>query len=191
VAAEHRDRAEEPDGRAERSALAPVLEAFSPMSLHVHRMTGAVIGRPGELAAIQQEMVSARTGRLVGLTIEGEPGIGKTRLLLAAREMAEQAGLTTIAVTADEELRGTFLLARSILGSREAVEAVSGRAAEEPLARCLEAMSGQDDASLASLPADRRLQRTFDLGAFAFRALGQEGGLVLLIDDVQWADDDS
>jgi len=191
VDADDRDRAGEPDDRAERSALAPVLEAFSPMSLHVHRMTGAVIGRPGELAAIQQEMASARTGRLVGLTIEGEPGIGKTRLLLAAREMAEQAGLTTIAVTADEELRGPFLLARSILGSREAVEAVSGRPAEEALARCLEAMSGQDDASLASLPADRRLLRTFDLGAVAFRALAEDRGLALLIDDVQWADDDS
>jgi hypothetical protein len=185
VDAGDRDRAEEPEGRAERSALAPVLEAFSPMSLHVHRMTGAVIGRPGELAAIQQEMASARTGRLVGLTIEGEPGIGKTRLLLAAREMAEQAGLTTIAVTADEELRGPFLLARSILGSREAIEAVSGRPAEEALARCLEAMSGQDDASLASLPADRRLLRTFDLGAIAFRALAEDRGLALLIDDVQ------
>ncbi len=182
----------EPSGEPpEAAALAPVLQAFSPMALHVHRGSGDVVGRPVELAAIGQEIASARTGRLVGLTLEGEPGIGKTRLLLAARELAEQAGFTTIAVTADEELRGPFLVARSILGSQEAVDAAAGGAAQEPLARCLAAMSGQDDPGLASLPSDQRVLRTFDLGAVAFRALAQERGLAILIDDVQWADDDS
>jgi len=182
----------EPSGESpEAAALAPVLQAFSPMSLHVHRGTGDVVGRPTELAAIGQEIASARTGRLVGLTLEGEPGIGKTRLLLAARELTEEAGFTTIAVTADEELRGPFLVARSILGSQEAVDAAVGVAVQEPLARCLAAMSGQDDPGLASLPSDQRVLRTFDLGAVAFRALAEERGLAILIDDVQWADDDS
>ncbi len=175
----------------DEAALAPVLQSFSPMALHVSRVTGGVVGRPVELAAIAQEIASARTNRLVGLTLEGEPGIGKTRLVLAARELAEQAGLTTIAVTADEELRGPFLLARSILGSQQAVEAAAGDAAEEPLAGCLGAMSGQDDPALASLPADQRLLRTFDLGAVAFRALAEKSGLAILIDNLQWADDDS
>jgi tetratricopeptide (TPR) repeat protein/DNA-binding CsgD family transcriptional regulator len=162
------------------------------MALHVNRATGGVVGRPVELAAIEQEIASARTNRLVGLTLEGEPGIGKTRLLLAARELAERAGLTTIAVTADEELRGPFLVARSILGSQPAMDAAAGDpTAAEPLARCLGAMSGQDDPGLASLPADQRVLRTFDLGAVAFRALAAKGGLAILIDDLQWADDDS
>ncbi len=100
----------------DEAAIAPVLRSFSPMALHVDRVSSSVVGRPAELTAIEQEIASARTNRLVGVTLEGEPGIGKTRLLLAARELAEQAGLTTIAVTADEELRGPFLLARSILG---------------------------------------------------------------------------
>jgi hypothetical protein len=178
-------------GTSLEPALAPVLQPFSPMALHVHRGAGEVVGRPVELAAIAQEIATARTGRLVGLTLEGEPGIGKTRLLLAARELAEQAGFTTVAVTADEELRGPFLVARSILGSREAVEAAAGGPAQEPLSRCLAAMSGQDDPGLASLPSDQRVLRTFDLGAVAFRALAERGGLAVLIDDVQWADDDS
>jgi tetratricopeptide (TPR) repeat protein/DNA-binding CsgD family transcriptional regulator len=176
---------------SELGTLEPALQSFSPMALHVGRVTGEVVGRPLELTAIEQEIASARMDRLVGLTLEGEPGIGKTRLLLAARELAQQAGLTTIAVTADEELRGPFLLARSILGSQQAVDAVVGNEAEEPLARCLRAMSGQDDPGLASLPADQRLLRTFDLGAVAFRALAEKSGLAVLIDDLQWADDDS
>ena len=52
-------------------------------------------------------------------------------------------------------------------------------------------MSGQDDPGLATLPADRRLLRTFDLGAVAFRALAADGPLAVLIDDLQWSDDDS
>ena len=186
-----RNQGSDVDGPSIEAALAPVLESFSPMALHVGRVTGDVVGRPAELAAIEQEIASARMERLVGLTLEGEPGIGKTRLLLAARELAERAGLTTIAVTADEELRGPFLLARSILGSQQAVEVAAGGPAEEPLARCLGAMSGQDDPGLASLPVDQRVLRTFDLGAVAFRALAGKSGLAVLIDDLQWADDDS
>ena len=174
------------------TALASVLEPFSPMALHVHRAAGAVVGRHAEQDAIRQELASAATGRLAGLTLEGEPGIGKTRLLLAAGEMASAAGFTTIAVTADEELRGPFLLARSILGSPEAVEVAAERpGTTEALAGSLDSMSGKDDPGLATLPADRRLLRTFDLGAVAFRALAAQRPLAVLVDDLQWSDDDS
>jgi DNA-binding CsgD family transcriptional regulator len=183
-------RTEEEGPRSEGPALASVLEPFAPMALHVHRAGGAVVGRRAEQDAIRQELASAATGRLAGLTLEGEPGIGKTRLLVAAGEMAVAAGFTTIAVTADEEIRGPFLLARSILGSSEALGSVGGEAAEA-LAGSLDSMSGQDDPGLATLSADRRLLRTFDLGAVAFRALAAERPLAILIDDLQWSDDDS
>ena len=52
-------------------------------------------------------------------------------------------------------------------------------------------MSGQDDPGLATLPPDSRLLRTFDLGAVAFRALAAERPLAILIDDLQWSDEDS
>ena len=108
--------------------------SFSPMALDVHRATGDVVGRPAELQAIAQELATARAGRLVGLTVEGEPGIGKTRLLVAAAERATADGFTAIAVTADEELRGPFLVARSILGSPEAARAAE-RSADRRRAR--------------------------------------------------------
>jgi DNA-binding CsgD family transcriptional regulator/tetratricopeptide (TPR) repeat protein len=163
----------------------------SPLALQVRRVTGAVVGRPAELAAIQQELATARSGRLTALTVEGEPGIGKTRLLLSASELAAAQGFTTIMVAADEEIRGPFLLARSIVGSPGATSAAAGTPAAEPLSRCLDALSGQDDPSLASLAADQKLLRTFDLGAVAVRALAAERPLALLVDDLQWADDDS
>ena len=61
-------------------------QSFSTLALQIRRVVGGVVGRPLELAAIQQEMTSALQGRLAGITVEGEPGIGKTRLIVAASE---------------------------------------------------------------------------------------------------------
>jgi DNA-binding CsgD family transcriptional regulator len=183
-------RTDERDGPL-NTPLASVLQPLSPLAMQVRRVMGAVVGRPAELSAIQQEIAAVRAGRLAALTLEGEPGIGKTRLLLSAAEIAGAEGFATLMVAADEEIRGPFLLARSILGSPNATDAAAGTQAAEPLARSLGALSGQDDPGLASLPADQQLLRTFDLGAVAIRALAAEQPVALLIDDVQWADDDS
>ena len=149
-------------------------------------------GRSAELQAIAQELATAGAGRLVGLTVEGEPGIGKTRLLVAAAEQATADGFTAIAVTADEELRGPFLVARSILGSPEAARAAStirGPPRRSPAAstRCRDRTTRDSPRS----SPDSRLLRTFDLGAVAFRALAAERPLAILIDDLQWSDEDS
>ena len=162
----------------------------SPLALHSMRSPGALVGRPAEMTALEQELAAA-SGRLVGVTLEGEPGIGKTRLLLAAAEMATAKGFTTIGVTGDEELRGPFLVARSIVGSAEALRAAAGTPAEASLARCTDAMTGQDDPSLATLPPDAKLLRTLDLGAVAVRDLAAIRPVAILVDDLQWADDDS
>ena len=150
-----------------------------------------MVGRPVELAAIEQELALARGGRLAAVTLEGEPGIGKTRLILAASEAATAQGFTTIAVAADEEIRGPFLLARSIVGSPEAAAAADGTAAQGPLEAGVAALSGRDDPGLDSLPPDQKLLRTLDLGAVALRALATERPLAMFVDDLQWADDDS
>ena len=176
---------------ADPQALAPLLQPFSPLALKVRRVTSAVVGRPVELTAIQQELAAAKSGRLAATTVEGEPGIGKTRLLLAASDIAAAQGFTTVAVAADEEIRGPFLLARSIVGSPEAVSAVEGTAARDALGRSLDALTGQDEPGFESFPPDEKLLRTLDLAAVAVRSLAEAKPLAILIDDLQWADDDS
>lgn len=171
--------------------LASILQPFSPLALQVRRVSGAVVGRPVELSAIEHELDTARSGKLAGITVEGEPGIGKTRLLLAASGLASALDFTTIAVAADEEIRGPFLLARSIIGSPEAATAAAGTEAAESLERSHLALSGNDDPGLASMPSDQKLLRTMDLAALALRALAATRPVALLIDDLQWADDDS
>lgn len=174
------------------SSAPPVAAAaFAPLGLLEHRTGRAVVGRPTELAAIEEGIAGAQGGRLAAVTVEGEPGIGKTRLLLAAREISLARGFLTVAVGADEELRGPFLLARSIVGAPEVAEAVAGSGSEPVIAAAAEALGGRDDPAFAGLSSDQRLLRSFDLATMAVRALTTDRPLALLIDDMQWADEDS
>ena len=173
------------------SAPALTMPPVSALALQVRRATGGVVGRQVELGAIRQELASAKAGRLAALTLEGEPGIGKTRVLLAAVELAAAEQFTPLAVTADEEIRGPFLLARSIFAGATAYESGNGGGAREPLQRALDAISGRDDPSLDALSPDQKLLRVFDLAALAIRALATTKPMAIVIDDLQWADDDS
>src|SRR6266568_4000686 len=166
----------------EELSLASDINPLCSLSLHVRRVSESVVGRPLELAAVE-EAVQTASQSFAGLTLEGEPGIGKTRLLLAAADIATAAGFLTIGVMADEQIRGPFLLARSIFASAEAQRAARGTPAEEPLQRAVDAVSGNDDPSLAELPADQKLLRAFDVASLAIRALSKLSPVAILIDD--------
>ena len=59
--------------------------------------------------------------------------------------------------TADEEIRGPFLLARSIFASPAALELSAGTAAEVPVQRVIQALSGADSELEALPPGDQVL----------------------------------
>ena len=168
----------------------PLLQALCPLAFQMRRGHGPVVGREAELAAIDNELSSALNG-LSAVTLEGEPGIGKTRLLLATAQLAAERGFTPVAVAADEELRGPFLLMRSILSCGPAADTVAGTAAEGPVRQAVDALAGHTDPGLDSLPAEQKLLRQFNLAAVALRALAEIKPVAILADDIQWADDDS
>lgn len=170
--------------------LDPLVGPQCSLAVQLRRATGAVIGRSAELDAISQEVRDA-SGRLVAVTLEGEPGIGKTRLLLAAAELASASGFTCVAITADEEIRGPFLVARSLFASSAIRDTAAGTPAEAAVSRVIEAISGRDERGLESLSPDAKLLRAFDLAGVAISTLATLRPLALLIDDVQWADDDT
>src|SRR4026209_2432152 len=93
-------------------ALDPLVQPQCSLSVQLRRATGSTVGRRAGLPASGQVLRDAKD-HLAALTLEGEPGIGKTRLLVAAAEMATEAGFTTVAITADEEIRGPLLLVSS------------------------------------------------------------------------------
>src|SRR5690554_2118502 len=91
------------------SALIP----FSSLGLRAARTTAAVVGRRAQTDAVEVEFAAAKNG-LSCISVEGEPGIGKTRFLLALEELANLAGFAVAAITADEKIRVPFLVARSL-----------------------------------------------------------------------------
>ena len=175
---------------ADGGALDPLVGPQCSLAVQLRRASGAVIGRSAELDAIAQELQEA-TSRLAAVTLEGEPGIGKTRLLLAAAELASASGFTCVAITADEEIRGPFLVARSLFASSAIHDTAAGTPAEAAVERVIGAISGRDERGFETLSPDAKLLRAFDLGGVAISTLAGLRPLALLIDDVQWADDDS
>jgi DNA-binding NarL/FixJ family response regulator/tetratricopeptide (TPR) repeat protein len=171
-------------------ALDPLVGPQCSLAVQLRHATGAVIGRSAELEAISRELREA-SRRLAAVTLEGEPGIGKTRLLLAASELAAASGFTCVAITADEEIRGPFLVARSLFASGAIHDTVAGTPAEAAVRRVVEAISGRDERGFETLSPDAKLLRAFDLAGVAIAELAGIRPLALLIDDAQWADDDT
>ncbi|HTK43855.1 MAG TPA: AAA family ATPase [Patescibacteria group bacterium] len=174
----------------EGDALDPLVQSQCSLSVQLRRATGSIVGRSTELNAIAQAIREAKT-RLTAVTLEGEPGIGKTRLLVATAEMTEAAGFTSVAITADEEIRGPFLVGRSLFANGAIREAAVGTRAEVALRRVVEALGGRDEPGFANLSPEAKLLRAFDLAGLAIGELARIKPLALLIDDVQWADDDT
>ena len=175
---------------ADGGALDPLVGPQCSLAVQLRRATGAVIGRNAQLDAISQELHEA-TERLAAVTLEGEPGIGKTRLLLAAAELASASGFTCVAITADEEIRGPFLVARSLFSSPAIRDTAAGTPAEAAVDRVIAAISGRDEPGFETLSPDAKLLRAFDLAGVAVSALAMLRPIALFIDDVQWADDDT
>jgi DNA-binding CsgD family transcriptional regulator len=147
----------------------------------------AIVGRSVELEAISAALDDALES-LVGISLEGEPGIGKTTLLGAAADEAAAKGFTPIIAVADEEIRGPLLLARAIFGSEE-LRADQPAPVKQLIDGVESALLGTDES--LGLPADERLLRVFDKAAQAMRAIARERPIALLLDDVQWGDQDS
>ncbi|HEX3266215.1 MAG TPA: AAA family ATPase [Candidatus Limnocylindrales bacterium] len=174
----------------EGEALDPLVQPQCSLQVQLRRATGSIVGRAAELQAIEQAIREAKD-HLAAVTLEGEPGIGKTRLLVAAADLAQAAGFITVAITADEEIRGPFLVARSLFGNGAIRDAALGTRAEVPVRRITEALTGRDEPGFENLSPEAKVLRAFDLAGIAIGQLALVRPLALLIDDVQWADDDT
>lgn len=183
-----RDSAEKRVG-AERSIRDASDQAFDPAS---PRSEAPIVGRRRELSAIESQLATATSG-LRAIVLEGEAGIGKTRMLEEAIHIATTADnhYLTLDVAADEELRGPFLLFRSLLGSPRMTAVAREAMALEPVDRAREAIGGRSADRDEGLSPQEKMLRIFDEAAAAMGALTKERPLALLFDDLQWADEDS
>ncbi len=164
--------------------------AFDPTS---RRSENPLVGRAEELQVIEGQLEAAPGSGLRAVVFEGEAGIGKTRMLEEAIDLAHgsEPPFYALDVTADEELRGPFLLFRSLLSSPRMAAIAREAMALEQLDRAQEAIGGKASTGGERLAPQEQMLRIFDEVTSAIAGLSRERPVALLCDDLQWADEDS
>jgi class 3 adenylate cyclase len=160
-----------------------------------HRLTGrrvspredtlasALVGRSRELERICAAADAVVAGRGGVLAVTGEPGVGKTRLVAETRELrphAEWVGASCESYAQSSSYQVVRQLVFKLMGvdrelSPEAMMLID---------------SGRGDTLPALTPAQAR-ERMVDILHDCLMARAAEGPLVVVVDDVQWADQSS
>ena len=141
-----------------------------------------LIERESELAVLDDVIRAAASGQGAAALIEGEAGIGKTRLMGLARARAEEAGLRVLYATADEIETGVaFAGARVLLG-----RAARNVPPDGPARLGVLALDGAlPDPTGPGSRGDEVVHALWWL----IVELADEQPLALFLDDAQWADE--
>jgi DNA-binding SARP family transcriptional activator len=156
------------------------------------------VGRERERAELQTAMAVARSGRCRTVLVCGEPGIGKTRLAALAALEAHRAGFAvswTAAVDGVEAPYGLWIDAIRQLLQRASPRAVATLREEHGsvLAGLVRGFGHRAPGHVSADWADRRTARHQLFAAFlaALEGMAAERPLLVVLDDLQWADAES
>ncbi len=148
-----------------------------------------LLERHAELDAIDRAVAAVTTGSGLTLIVEGQPGIGKSALLAAARDRAASTGLSVLAARAgDGELDYPWGVVRQLFE----VELVSC-SVDERAALLAEAAALAAPALGIAGPQAPEASEFATLHGLYWLAvnLTQRSPLMLVIDDLQWCDVES
>ncbi|HEV2813941.1 MAG TPA: ATP-binding protein, partial [Solirubrobacteraceae bacterium] len=137
-----------------------------------------LLEREREVEALREVIAGAAAGSGGIAVVEGDPGIGKTTLLDAARELAVEHGLDALGARGGELERDlTFGVARQVLEARVRDGGVRGAArAAAPILGLAEQEGEADEPSIVH-------------GLYwACADLAAGGPLCIAVDDAHWAD---
>jgi class 3 adenylate cyclase len=179
-------------------------------------LVSPMVGRDAELARLVEALGPVRSGIGRGARVMGEPGIGKSRLLAELRGVAEAEGFgwveaRTVSYGRDLPLHLAIDLVRAFCGLPDPLESIPVEEAVVHLSARLDELDSPDLAEVApylrhllSLPLDdagrERLAhvepqtlrpRYMEAVGTLVAAAARVSPLVMVCDDVHWADDAS
>ncbi|MDQ4004745.1 MAG: AAA family ATPase, partial [Actinomycetota bacterium] len=155
------------------------------------------VGREAELADLRRHVEEASDGRGALVLVGGEPGVGKTRLVLEAAEEASQFGMMALIGRCYEmETSTPYLPVAEILEStarqisRETLLEAMGDTAPE-IARLTPEFRRlyPDLPAPLDLPPEQARRYLFNSIAEFLDRAGRMHPLVLVLDDLHWADE--
>lgn len=177
------------------NALAQLAPEASDEAISGYLQSKAFVGRERELAHVNQLLACAREGYPQAVLIEGEPGVGRSRLLQEIVVSARLSGAITL--TIDKNLGSRpYALAESALAQLERALPVQTRALMQPHARALAPISplrssagGAVTAAEQSFGEARARLQSALLSVFA--DVAQTQLVALVVDDLQSVDEES
>lgn len=152
-----------------------------------------MVGREDALDELRRRWAEAATGRAPLVLVTGEPGIGKSRLAAAFAADVHAHGGTVLWGACTREPLGPYQPFAGAL--RDHLRSLSGRDASRmleafaPLAPLVPELSGSDQGGSTNPGVDRF--QLFEATSDALSLLAAQGGLVLVVDDLHWADPDT
>lgn len=161
-------------GRAHLRGFAETWQLWAVVDGAVAPDLSPTIGRDEELRALSALVDAVGTGSGQAVVVEGEAGIGKSHLLAVLAHQASSAGLTVVQARMDEVARRAGELARTLAKD----ERIAARRRSR-LRSLLEDGEGADDRSHAVMEG----------AADALEVLTRAGPVLLVVDDLHWADD--
>lgn len=157
------------------------------------------IGRERELAQVWEQLGIALRSRARVVVVTGDPGIGKTRLLTEVAARAAHAGLAVLHGGASEaagmppylpflEALGHHIhtIPAGVLCEQAGSDATILTSLFPELTARLETLP-----AAYTLPADQARLRLYQAVSAFLAAIAADDGLVLIFDDLQWADSSS
>ncbi|MBP2323156.1 DNA-binding SARP family transcriptional activator [Kibdelosporangium banguiense] len=152
------------------------------------RRTSGLVGRAEELAVLRQAMEAAFTGRTGLGIVEGEPGVGKTRILQEAAADANQRGALVVWASC---LEGDG--APSMWPWEQALttvlDSLPAPAREKWLGGELGGLiEARNDHAAPAASGSRAQFRLFEQVVTVIGQAASQRPMLLIIDDLQWAD---
>ena len=178
----------------------PAMELSAPM---LPQSNDILIGREAELALLEQAVERGLGGHESWLMLAGEPGIGKTRLAEEAATLADQHGMRALWGRCPEEAGAPPFLpwTRALEAALRAFDAPAlGAHLGRDAAAAIEIVPGLAQhlgplfprlPALAAVDGDQARFRLFMAVAHLWRRLAELQPLLLILDNLHWADPSS